>query len=381
MATKTFKDICVEYAHQLGKGLPLTPAEMLNAVVNYMNIQFDSINNSVNNLSSDFDALSNNVPSLSGRNIFEGDNSINTLDSGIVTVKNRLNLDPGIIYTYGSQYSAQFPNKTGTIVYTSDLSGYAQLSGSNNNWTGRNTFRGGLYCVLDNTSFKDDSIIHATMINNVRYKSYGSLTDSDDICISGKDIVIYAPNKPRYMSYPSNKIMELLTSEDIPNFDNYNGNIDIINSATGNGISVHNTSKTSPHTKYKYNKIEIYSNPVTLQYTLNIPNKNGTLALLSDIKNFIYSSFLATDSNSNTAVSFACITTTNLGGEMAYPELNATISGLGYIDENNVLPASGIINSKNVYGIWSDGAIIYCLCTDFTQEVLPDNATTTVKSV
>lgn len=394
MATKTFNDICVEYAHQLGKGLPLTAPEMCNAVIMYLNQQVEVMNqlvqtalNAVKDLQteiadidlSDYVTL-NTDQTINGEKTFKGYNSFNILDSALVTVKDSLNLDSGIIYTYGSQYSAQFPNKTGTVVYTSDLSGYAKLSGSNNNWTGRNTFRGELYCVLGNTSFKDDSIIHATMINNERYKSYGSLTDSDDICISGKDIVIYAPNKPRYMSYPSNKIVELLTSEDIPNLVNYNGNIDIINSATGNGISVHNTSKTSPHTKYKYNKIEIYSNPVTLQYTLNIPNKNGTLALLSDIKNFNYSSFLATD-NSNTAVSFACITTTNLGGEIAYSELNSTISGLGYNDENNVLPASGIINSKNVYGIWSDGSTIHCLCTDFTQEDLPDNATTTVKSV
>lgn len=39
MATKTFKEICVEYAHQLGKGLPLTPAEMCNAVIMYLNTQ------------------------------------------------------------------------------------------------------------------------------------------------------------------------------------------------------------------------------------------------------------------------------------------------------------------------------------------------------
>lgn len=39
MATKTFKEICVEYAHQLGKGLPITPAEMCNAVIMYLNAQ------------------------------------------------------------------------------------------------------------------------------------------------------------------------------------------------------------------------------------------------------------------------------------------------------------------------------------------------------
>lgn len=39
MATKSFKEICVEYAHQLGKGLPLTPAEMCNAVIMYLNAQ------------------------------------------------------------------------------------------------------------------------------------------------------------------------------------------------------------------------------------------------------------------------------------------------------------------------------------------------------
>ena len=360
MTTKTFKDICVEYATQLGKGLPLTPAEMLNAVVNYMNIQFDSINNNVNNLSSDFDALSNSVPSLSDRNVFKGDNSFNTLDSGVVTAKNRFNLDTGIIYTYGSKYTAQFPNKSGTVVYTSDLSGYAQLSGSNNNWVGRNTFRGGLYCVLNNISFKDDSVIHATTINNVLYKSYGSTTNSDDICISGKDIVIRAPNKPRYMSYPSNKIMELLTSEDIPNYDEipsvvYSAGVAQFTYRDGNiKLSVSGG-----------NKINVDAN-----------ESSSVLVISSEI---YYTTFFSTSPDS--VISFACITTTNLQGEIEYSELNSTISGLGYNDENNVLPASGIINSKNVYGIWSDGSTIHCLCTDFTQEDLPYNATTTVKSV
>lgn len=359
MSTKSFKDICIEYASQLGKGLPLTPAEMLNAVVNYMNTQFDSINNNVNNISSDFDALSNNVPTLSGRNVFEGDNSFNTLDSKTVTAKNRFNLDTGIIYTYGSQYTAQFPNKTGTVVYTSELSGYAELSDSNN-WTGQNTFRGGLYCVIDNNSFIDNSIIHARMINNKRYKSYGSLTNSDDICITGRDIIIFAPNKPRYMSYPSKEIMELLTSEDIPN---YNEIPSVIYSA-----GVAQFTYTDGNIKLSVsggNKINVGTN-----------KSSSGLVISSEI---YYTSFFSTTPDS--VIAFACITTTNLQGEIGYSELNSTISGLGYSDENNVLPASGIINSKNVYGIWSDGTTIHCLCTDFTQEDLPYSTTTSVKSV
>ena len=358
--SKSFRDICIEYANQLGKGLPLTPAEMLNAVVNYMNTQFDSINNSVNNLSSDFDALSNNVPTLSGRNVFEGDNSFNTLDSGIITVKNRFNLDPGIIYINGSQYTAQFPNKSGTIVYTSELSGYAQLSGSNNNWTGRNTFRNGLYCVIGNNSFIDNSIIHATMINNVRYKTYGSMTNTDDICISGKDIIISSPNKPRYMSYPSNEIMDLLTSEDIPNYNEIPG------VTYSDGVAQFTYGDENIKLSVSGgNKINVDAN-----------ESSSGLVISSEI---YYTTFFS--SSSDTVISFACITTTNLGDEISYSELNSTISGLGYSDENNALPASGIINSKNVYGIWSDGTTIHCLCTDFTQEDLPYSTTTSVKSV
>lgn len=345
MSTKSFKDICVEYAHQLGKGLPLTPAEMCNAVIMYLNAQItemqgittalqtavseaessateatntanelsgkvDTLQTSVDNLSRDFDDLSDNVPLLSGRNVFKGDNSFSTLDSGIVTVKNRFNLDSGIIHIYGSQYTAQFPNESGTIVYTSRLSGYAQLSGKNNDWTGSNTFRGGLYCVIGDNSYKDNSIIHDTIINNVRYKSYGSIAGTDNICISGKDILIYAQNKPRYKSTNSNKIVELLTSEDIP--------------------------------------------VVTPKYFTRV---------------------ICNDANTNTLYIFSCITEEDLSGNNVYGDVVSLLTELGAINPTSALPCSGKTSAGGeVIGVYTDGSAITVFSGDNATEDIPTSA-------
>ena len=71
--------------------------------------------------------------------------------------------------------------------------------------------------------------------------------------------------------------------DDIPNLDNYTGTVHIVEGTAGGGVAVHDTSNTSPYTKYGYDKIETYGNSNALQYTLNIPNKNGTIATLDDI--------------------------------------------------------------------------------------------------
>lgn len=430
MATKSFKDICVEYAHQLGKGLPLTPVEMCNAVIMYLNQQVDTMNqyvqtalNAVKDLQteiadidlSDYVTL-NTDQTINGEKTFTDSQFFNkglTAYGGKISGSTLVASDTGsgtsqsrveILYNKisniknGTIYSQAFQTKNGTIALTSDIPDIPEPTTSDNgkvigvqngayalvehiggeapaNMVTTNTQQ----TIIGQKTFQSYIKMHSlyNVYNSVFYEAGTTPTGyTHNVGDPNTDIII--KGKQDHLQYNDNNIAN---TSDIPNLDDYDGNIHIINSAIGNGISVHNTSKTSPHTKYKYNKIEIYSNLFTLQWTLDIPEKSGTIALLSDIKNVNYSSFLATDNNSNIAVSFACITTTNLGGEIAYSELNSTICGLGYNDENNVLPASGIINSKNVYGIWSDGTTIHCLCTDFTQEDLPDNATTTVKSV
>lgn len=75
----------------------------------------------------------------------------------------------------------------------------------------------------------------------------------------------------------------IATLDDVPDLDNYVGIVHFAQGTAGSGIAIHDTSTRSPYTKYGYNKIEKYGNSNALQYTLNIPNKTGTLALVSDI--------------------------------------------------------------------------------------------------
>lgn len=102
MATKTFKEICVEYAHQLGKGLPLTPAEMCNAVIMYLNQQVDVMNqfvqtalNAVFDIQQDiseYPAPENIVSTNQNQNI----NSIKTFN-GVQEFNNGINSNNGKI--------------------------------------------------------------------------------------------------------------------------------------------------------------------------------------------------------------------------------------------------------------------------------------------
>lgn len=156
MATKSFNDICVEYAHQLGKGLPLTAPEMCNAVIMYLNAQITEMQNittalqtavteaeasatealntansttekvdTMNQAISDFEDEIGDpkyIAKLNERNVFTQDNSFNfSADAGIFTVKNRLNLDRGSLYIHNSKYFVQFQGKNGTVALTSDI--------------------------------------------------------------------------------------------------------------------------------------------------------------------------------------------------------------------------------------------------------------------
>lgn len=167
MATKSFKDICVEYATQLGKGLPLTPAEMCNAVIMYLNAQITEMQsittalqtavteaesnatealNTANSASEKVDTMNqaisdfedeigdpNYIAKLNERNVFTGDNTFSlSADANIFTVKNRLNLDNGYVYIHKSKYFVQFQMKNGTLALTSDIPDIPEPTTSDN---------------------------------------------------------------------------------------------------------------------------------------------------------------------------------------------------------------------------------------------------------
>lgn len=135
-----------------------------------------------------------------------------------------------------------------------------------------------------------------------------------------------------------NKTGTLSLLTDIPDLDNYSGYIDVINGTAGSGIRVHDTANTSPYTKYGYDKIETYGNSNALQYTLNIPDKNGTLAITDDIPDI--SNLVTTDTTQ--------IITENKGSEANYytngsivvgnysdSDLNAIVNGEDPADWDN----------------------------------------------
>ena len=130
-----------------------------------------------------------------------------------------------------------------------------------------------------------------------------------------------------------NKTGTLSLLTDIPDLDNYSGYIDVINGTDGSGIRVHDTANTSPYTKYGYDKIETYGNSNALQYTLNIPDKNGTLAITDDIPDI---------SNLVTADTPQTIS----GAKTFSQRINAT---LGVQTGNVILSNSNIINMGYTY--------------------------------
>lgn len=403
MTTKTFNDICVEYAHQLGKGLPLTAPEMCNAVIMYLNAQITEMQgittalqtavteaessateaiNRADDVSEKVDTLQTTVTEAES-NATEALNKANDVSetvNALPKVPTPTTSDNGkVIGVQSGEYALveQSGGEAPANMMTTDTN---QTIDGIKTFNKLSLFHGTVKLLLPagspdccivvskenslNTLCITESVLACRDNSGNWYRLYyPSFTASHDVILPHKDGTI-------------------ATLTDIPDLDNYTGIVHIVQGIAGSGVAVHGTAKTSPYTKYGYDKIVTYGNSNTLQYTLKIPNKNGTIATLDDIgssSEIYYTSFFSTSPDS--VIAFACITTTNLGGEIAYSELNSTISGLGYNDENNVLPASGIINSKNVYGIWSDGSTIHCLCTDFTQEDLPDDATINAKSV
>lgn len=341
MATKTFNEICVEYAHQLGKGLPLTAPEMCNALVMYLNQQVVDMQNMVQTAlnavkSVQDDLAEGEYATLGANNTFRGNNSF--LQS--------VQADGGITIN-GENVATE--NDTDEVKIPSD--DYDEFLFNNpNNKTNIARF----YC---NTT--ESIYIAIDTANHVGYIKY----QEENGNINNYKL----PNKGGIMA---------LTS-DVPDLDNYTGTVHIVQGTAGRGVAVHDTANTSPYTKYGYGKIETYGNSNTLQYTLNIPNKNGTIATLDDIssspssdKYFTRVIYHTTDEDTQYII-FSCMTDTDLSANTSYQDVIDLLNNLGATSNETALPCNGkMVSGGILVGVYTDGTNIIVFDTDNTLEEL-----------
>ena len=367
MATKTFNDICVEYAHQLGKGLPLTPAEMCNAVIMYLNAQITEMQgittalqtavteaeasateaiNKADNVSETVSALPK-VPaptaSDNGKVIgVQGGAYALVKQSGGEAPANMVTTDTDQTITgnktFGSgsvscawstvkvfyecnlirrifragsdsptEYTYNYPAKSGIFALTDDIPNIPEPTTSDNGKV--IGVQGGVYALVEQsggeapanmvtTDTTQTISAGKTFTDGIRIRSNSGLTilaspyysyylerSIKAFNMNGGSVELkFFPtgNVAHIIEVPYNSGTMALTG-DIPDLDNYTGTVHIVQGTAGSGIAIHDTANTSPYTKYGYDKIETYSNSNALQYTLNIPNKNGTIATLDDI--------------------------------------------------------------------------------------------------
>ena len=443
MATKSFKDICIEYATQLGKGLPLTPAEMCNAVIMYLNTQITEMQgittalqtavaeaeasateaiNKANSVSEKVDTLQTNVTEADS-NATEALNRANDVSetvNALPKVPKPTTSDNGkVIGVQSGAYAlVEQSNEPPDNMVTTDTpqlitakKGITAMYCSNKAIQVGDYSDENLNDIINGGSI-DSNVTTQVQITNtsVNLSSYDSgrptggvtlergsahtegFTDYGNYYVSYGLYSIYATkytdsNKTRleryYYGFPFKSGM-LAVESDIPNLDNYDENIDIVNGTTGNGIRVHDTTNTSPYTKYGYDKIETYGNSNALQYTLNIPNKNGTIATLDDIPTPVTKYFtrvICNDTNTNKLYIFSCITEGDLSGNNVYGDVVSLLTELGAINPTSALPCSGKTSAGGaVIGVYTDGSAITVFSGDNATEEIPTSAEITIIS-
>lgn len=253
-------------------------------------------------------------------------------------------------------YKYDFPAKSGAFALQSDI---PSLGYFNND------------IVIVNSTKNGNSInIHDTTPSSsyTRY-GYGNIKKYGDM-----NELQYTLNIP-----DKNGILAIL--DDIPDLDNYTGTVHIVEGTAGSGIAVHDTANNSPYTKYGYDKIETYGNSNALQYTLNIPNKNGTIATLDDISStpstsryFTRVIYHSTDDDTQYII-FSCITDTDLSANTSYQNVIDLLNNLGATTQNTALPCTGKTGSGDiVVGVYTDGSNIIVFNTDSTTEELSMSA-------
>lgn len=470
MATKTFNDICVEYAHQLGKGLPLTAPEMCNALVMYLNQQVTDMNqmvqtalNAVKDVQDDI--AEGEYATLGANNVFRGSNSFSqtvqanggiTINGENVATENDIpsyTEFSGVTYSQGEGAEISYGNNkinlpiiggdninidadsTGTHLQISaenvvelntnqtitgikTFSKYTKFgyTGEDNNYTllnnlylgfrnnGFNNYistkdltsshvvylqdKGGTIALLSdvNESKIPTDSYNEFLFNNPNNKNniarfYNNSAESIYIAIDSDNHEGYIKYQDQdaninYYSLPKKTGVMALTS-DIPNLDDYTGTIHIAQGTAGGGVVVHDTVVASPYTKYGYDKIETYGNSNALKYTLNIPNKNGTIATLDDIsstpspdKYFTRVIYHSTDDDTQYVI-FSCITDTNLSANTTYQNVIDLLNNLGATSNETALPCTGkTVSGGILVGVYTDGTNIIVFDTDNSTEEL-----------
>lgn len=468
MATKSFQDICVEYAHQLGKGLPLTAPEMCNAVIMYLNTQITEMQgittalqtavteaessaeeaiNKADDVSETVNALPKvPTPTTSDNGKVIGvqsgvyalvEQSGGEAPDNMVTTDTVQTISGNKYFKYAAfeynnkitiknnstlMYGVGFPNRGAgayTFAFIDDIPDftdprsvtYLQEEGATITYQLVNPKEFVLPIIAgDNVTIDTDETNTHIVVglsknipvlgdnNNLELnlpENYGGcainirkVNNAQQICITNSGIFYYLNNnftslyrssdiKQNFSIQLPNKNGVIACVDDIPDLDNYTGTMHIVQGTAGSGIAVHDTVKASPYTKYGYDKIETYGNSNTLRYTLNIPNKNGTIATLDDISSspstsryFTRVIYHSTDDDTQYII-FSCITDIDLSANTSYQNVIDLLNSLGATTNDTALPCSGkTVSGGILVGVYTDGSNIIVFDTDNSTEEL-----------
>ena len=387
MATKSFKDICVEYAHQLGKGLPLTPGEMCNAVIMYLNAQITemqgittALQTAVTEAEASATEATNTANELSGKvdtlqtNVTEAESNATEALSKANDVSETVNALPKVPTPTTSDNGKVIGVQSGAYALVE------QSQEAHDNMVTTDTTQ--LISGRKHFQLPVDSDQCAIMISKVGFNRRTCLLPGtvivSDTNGGGSTELYFTPAQSGAFSVGvPNKNGTLAVLGDIPDLDNYTGTLHIVQGTAGSGIAVHDTVNTSPYTKYGYDKIETCGNSNALQYTLNIPNKNGTIATLDDIssapspsKYFTRVIYHSTDDDTQ-YILFSCVTNEDLSSNTAYTDVVSLLNELGATTRDTALPCTGKTGSGDiVVGVYTDGSNIIVFNTDGTTEEL-----------
>lgn len=384
MATKSFNDICVEYAHKLGKGLPLTAPEMCNAVIMYLNAQITemqcittALQTAVSEAESSATEATNTANELSEK--------VDTLQTNVTEAESNateaLNKANDVSETVNALPKVPAPTTSDNGKVIGVQSGaYALVEQSGGEVPANMVTTDGIQTIYSTKYFKvpSDSDACAIVISKDGYPLYNCLYPGMykvNNTANGFTTLRFTPEKDgKYTLTVPNVSDTLAVKADIPDLDNYTGTVDIVQGTAGSGIAVHDTVKASPYTKYGYDKIETYGNANALQYTLNIPNKNGTIATLDDIGSSsgskLYSHYITM--TGNTTVGGESVTsnvTFNLITDR--PNSYDFLRLVNYLDRGGFspnVPFSGYIGDDTLTGLY-----IKCYNNDIYISCIRDN--------
>lgn len=384
MATKSFKDICIEYATQLGKGLPLTPAEMCNAVIMYLNQQVDTMNQAISDFEDEI-GDSKYIAKLNGNNVFTQDNSFNlSADAHIFTVKNRLNLDPGEVYINNSNNCVQFQSKDGTLALTSDIPDIPEPTTSDNGKV--IGVQSGAYTLVEQSGGEaPDNMVTTDTAQTITAQKTFALSsgflgcairvnreNSDSFtCLLNDGFYIWNNNFAVGIRAP--KLSEFINVS----FQAKSGKISLTNDFIEfSGVTY--SAEDGANIAYGNNHIVL---PIIAgdNVTIDTDATNTHLVISasggapSNTKYF--TRVICHDVNNDTQYIFSCITEGDLSGNNVYGDVVSLLTELGAINSSTMLPCSGKTSAGGVViGVYTDGSAITVISGDNATEEIPTSA-------